>query len=282
MGLAWGACLAALFALACGPAVPDPIVDLPERPSDAPTGEEVARAVRGLNIEAREARIYTEIAQGNVPEWSRRMRRVDMRREVDGSEHEVSFWATPDYLAVGSDTAFFLFPLSPQTGQRVADLVNASLPTVPMVDAVWARARRRLAPITIEPDRDMTTVEYFEHHENLVQGQRMLQTVPRGALVAGHKKDVVLSTTLSANPGRVAIYGWHRLDGRPIQVLSTVLNDTWVDYSHGIRLVDRTVLIDGERRDLAEVLRDPSLAPLFSDGGVITSARYPLQRTGGW
>ena len=95
-----------------------------------------------------------------------------------------------------------------------------------------------------------------------------------GALVAGHKKDVVLTALLGSRPGKVAIYGWHRLDGKPIQPLYTGHTDRWVDYSHGIRLVSRAVLIDGEERDMAEVLRDTALAGILSDEGVIMQARY--------
>jgi hypothetical protein len=49
-----------------------------------------------------------------------------------------------------------------------------------------------------------------------------------------------------------------------------------VDYSHGIRLVLREIVVDGVRRDLADVLRDVTLAPLLSDQGVIATPRYAL------
>jgi len=271
---------AVLLCLACGPGAPAPVLDLPHRRSDAPGGTEVARDVRTLDLESREERIFAEVSQGNVPTWLRRLRRVEMTGELGARKYRVTFWVTPDYLAVGSDDDYVLVPLSPQTAQRIADLVGGSLPTPRMVDAVWASARARLAPIRIEPDEFMTTVRYFERHDRLVQGQRMLYGVPPGALVAGHKKDVVLSATLSANPGKVAIYGWHRLDGRPIQPLSTILGEGWVGYNHGIRLVDRGILLDGARRDLSAVLCDPEFAPLLSDDGVFAEARYPVQRGG--
>ena len=51
-----------------------------------------------------------------------------------------------------------------------------------------------------------------------------------------------------ANPGKIAIYGWHRLNGAPIQPLSTVHGACYADYSHGIRLVSETVLVDGKTR----------------------------------
>ena len=67
-----------------------------------------------------------------------------------------------------------------------------------------------------------------------------------------------------------------RQDGQPIQPLSTILGDSWVGYNHGIRLVGRIILIDGAMRDLSDVLCDPELAPLLSDGGVFVEARYPV------
>jgi hypothetical protein len=254
------------------------VLDLPPRPREAPGGTEVARDIRTLDLEAREERVFSEISQGNVPRWLRLLERVEMTGEVDGREHRVTFWVTPDYLAIGSDRDFFLVPLSPRTAQRIADLVGGSLPTPRMVDAIWASAHHRLAPIRIGPNEFMTTVRYFERHDRLVQAQRNLLRVPPGSFVAGHKLDVVLSATLSANPGQVALYGWHRPDGLPIQRLSTNRSDGWVAFSHGIRLVDRGILVDGDRMDLSDFLRDPGLALLLSDEGVIAAARYPVSR----
>jgi hypothetical protein len=47
-----------------------------------------------------------------------------------------------------------------------------------------------------------------------------------------------------------------------------------VDYSHGIRLVKREMMIDGKRVDFEAVLKDPNLCGAISDEGVI-EARYP-------
>ena len=55
-----------------------------------------------------------------------------------------------------------------------------------------------------------------------------------GELRAGHKKDVVITNLLSERPKRVAIYGWHFPSSEPIQPLTTVHVDWYVDYSHGI------------------------------------------------
>jgi len=67
----------------------------------------------------------------------------------------------------------------------------------------------------------------------------------------------------------VAIYGWHWPWGSPIQPLSTVHGARYADYSHGVRLVSETVLIDDEPRQISTVLEDPDLAGLLSDEGVL-------------
>jgi hypothetical protein len=48
-----------------------------------------------------------------------------------------------------------------------------------------------------------------------------------------------------------------------------------VDYSHGIRLVHRTILIDGEPHDLRDVLTDPARAALVGPDAVIRFPFYP-------
>jgi hypothetical protein len=63
----------------------------------------------------------------------------------------------------------------------------------------------------------------------------------------------------------VAIYGWHKPDGKPIQPLYTGHVDWYVDYSHGIRLVSRTVTLDGKERDLFDVLADPKTCAIVGE-----------------
>ncbi|NNF14947.1 MAG: hypothetical protein HKN72_17105 [Gemmatimonadetes bacterium] len=254
----------------------DPRLDLPLRPIDAPTGSELARELRGLELEEREQRVHREIVGGNVPDWLRRLRPVTVSGEVSGRRRTVTFWAAPDYLAVGSDENFLRIPLSPQTAWDIAEAAGAALPTPAMSDAIWQAADVRLGPTPIPPNRLMTTVPVFEDHQRKVQRQRDRAAAAPGALVAGHKKDVVLTPRLADQPGRVAIYGWHYLSGDPIQPLYLGHTDDWVDYSHGIRLVDDTVAVDGEMRSLAAALADPALAPLLSREGPI--ANVPIAR----
>lgn len=264
-----------LLCLACAPGPDPPTLPLPPRADAAPGGAEIARDIRTLDLGAREERIYAEISRGNVPTWLRQLRPVEVTDEIDGRGHRVTFWVTPDYLAVGSDTDYFLIPLSARTAQRVANLVGASLPTPRMVDAVWASADLRMEPIRLRPNEFMKTVGYFERHDHLVKAQRFLNDSPPGDFVAGHKLDVVIASRLFERTGDIALYGWHRSTGEVIQPLFVGATESLVTFSHGVRLVHRSVLVDGARRDLWDVLSDPGLAPILNDDGVVPQAYYP-------
>ncbi len=93
--------------------------------------------------------------------------------------------------------------------------------------------------------------------------------------VARGGRHVVVSNRLAERPNRVAIYGWHTADGRPIQPLTIVHVDWYVDYSHGVRLVRDTLEIGGQRFKIAELLADPEKCGLVSDEGPMTPPRYP-------
>jgi hypothetical protein len=50
--------------------------------------------------------------------------------------------------------------------------------------------------------------------------------------------------------------------------------DWFVDFSHGIRPVRRSMRVDGVTRSYEQILGDPHLAHLLSDEGIITALRY--------
>lgn len=93
-------------------------------------------------------------------------------------------------------------------------------------------------------------------------------------MVAGHKKDIVITPKLESAPGKVAINGWHQAGGKPIQPLYLGHTADWVDYSHGARFVDRDVLLDGNPVKIEMILADPKLSVLLSDEGPISNPRY--------
>ena len=75
---------------------------------------------------------------------------------------------------------------------------------------------------------------------------------------------------------RISLYGWHRKKGHPLQPLSRVHGISYVDYSHGIRLISRMMLIDGKLTDFSEILTSPTAARLLSGKKLQPSASFRL------
>jgi len=162
-------------------------------------------------------------------------------------------------------------PMTRQTAQRIADRFDCTLPTRKMVDAIDAAAEVRLAPQPLTEDRE--SVAAFLLANEKTEAQRAGK--PLGALTIGAKKDVVLSPRIHQRPDRVAIYGWRQLDGTPIQPLTTVHVNWYVDYSHGVRLVRDAITIEDEVIKITDLLRDPKRSALVSDEGPVDPPRYP-------
>ena len=231
----------------------------------------------------RENWIYAQVASGNVPNFLRTLVAVSTNAVISGTNHTVTYYVAPDYMAIGSDEDYFLEPMTPILAQRLTDLLGCSLPTRKMVNDIWTKAAVKLAPAPIPPSAEMITVPVFDQHNSMVRTQRLQQIAahPLGALVGGDKKDVVISTLIYNNlhtgvPKPVVIYGWHYLDGTHIQNEYNGHGETYADYSHGIRFVQNSILVDGVPTTIAKVLTNPTLSPLLSDEGVITVPRYTV------
>ena len=234
----------------------------------AETGTEFAQRVAGLTREAREAAVVTAVRNGHVPGWWRRFVEVKLGEAVIS--------VSPDYVCIGTEDDYWFAPLTPAAAQAVADELGCVLPTRKMVEAIWRAAPLKLEPVPIMPSKAMTTVPVFSQHTMKVREQRDAARVayPFGTLVAGHKKDVVITPRLETTPDRVAIYGWQRSDGTAIQPLYLGHAATWVDYSHGVRLVKRLMTVGGVATTVAAVLADAGKSALLSDEGPITHPRY--------
>ena len=156
---------------------------------------------------------------------------------------------------------------------EVADRYGFILPTRRMVDAIFEQSVFRFVPRPMPAGPQMRSTAYYLQHNRTIKDQRTACGIPPGALVSGHKKDVVLTNELMRVGGRVAIYGWHRPSGVPIQPLTTVHRADYADYSHGIRLVGSTVLLNGQPRSVFDVLEDSKTAGVLSDEGPIRRVR---------
>ena len=251
-------------ASAFGPADP-----FPARAANALTGSEFLARTSTMNAAEREQAIMAEITAGNVPDHIRALVPV----ELSYGEHRATIFVVPDYLAIGANEDYVIIPMMPRTAMHIAREFGYTLPTRKMVDDIHHGSSVQLTPVPMHPGGGMTSNAYYEEHDCRIK----LQLPPQSgepALIAGHKKDVVLTPRLLRQPDRVAIYGWHYPSGRRIQPLSLVHEVDYVDYSHGARLISRLAIVDGEPVDLAMVFGDKQLSPLVSDEGAVPIQSY--------
>lgn len=245
---------------------------IPARPAAAPGGSAVMASVETLRGKDRDAVLERQLLAGNIPPFLRDLVPVTLSGWTGGQRVRVTICVMPDYLSVGSNRDFVRTPLGLPAAAEIALRMGFLLPTPKMVDAIYAAARIRLAPQPMPAGDQMTSTDYLLRHDRTVDAQLGRNLGVPEELVAGQKKDVVMTNRLREHPGKVAIYGWHRGAGDPIQPLSTVHQAIYADYSHGIRLVSAMALVNGHPEPLAEVMQDPALAAVVSGEGPIADA----------
>lgn len=251
------------------------LFELPGRVMGSMNGSAFGASIMNMPSSlARELTIFQQLSLGNIPDFLRRGLPVN----VTSGTHAGTFWVMPDYLAIGENDDFLRMPMRPTTAQRAADLFHATLPTRKMVIEIWKALPLHLTPATMDWKGNMSSVAYFRDHN--AQIQRQLAGRPPELGVAGHHKDIVL--TAKRPKGNVAIYGWQKLDGKPIQgpdVQKSAHDIAYLDYSHGERFCSEQMLVDGELQYVVDVLQDPELCDLLSDEGVFADedVRYPTE-----
>jgi len=258
-----------------GCAAPPPPPEPPPPVAPEPvsiTGTEHALVVEPLPEDEQHRAALQALLAGHSPGFLDQLARIELRhRSDDGVLHRGTAWVTVDYLSIGTDEDHLVVPLDLPTALAVARDRGMLLPTPKLVDAIWEQADLRVAPDPMPPTERMRSMDYSLRHRD-----RIAQRLPRfarGLLVAGHKKDLVLTRKLLRRRERVAIYGWHRPDGTPIQPVSTWHGASYADYSHGVRLVSEDVIVDGQPMSLYDALADPVLAWVFSAEGPLPARR---------
>jgi hypothetical protein len=254
-------------------------LNIPPRLASYMTGTQFTAAIAPLSFTQRENLIYNEFIKGNVPNFLRTLCPVTSTALISGITQSVTYYVSPDYIAIGSDTDYFLCPMSPMVSKKIADSIGCTLPTRKMVNDIYAQSVLKLSPLTIPASGTMSSVQAFEQHNLMVGGQRSSFTNSLGTLTGGDKKDVVISNQIYTTANRVVIYGWHTAVGSPIQPLSNVHGDTYMDYSHGIRLVQNAVIYNGVPNTVKGILQSSTLNSLLSDEGTMSQPYYPYYLT---
>lgn len=253
----------------------DEAQEIPPRSVNAPTGSEFAEEVQRSEYASgyREQRILYELLHGNMPTWYRNLVDIEVRETIAGRPHVVVYRVMPDYLAIGSDEDYLRISMNPLTAQVFADAYGFMLPTRKMSQQIHAAAGVKLDPYAISPHS--VSFDLFVEHNAIIQRQCEQAGATPGELLAGHKKDVVISTRIDQSPANVMIYGWHDKSGRPLQPLSGAHYLWFTDYSQACRMVHRVVEVDGQSMSLGELLAHPVLHVLVSDEGPVRVPRYP-------
>lgn len=240
------------------------LINLPCRPSTSLGGLDFLQSnIKVPPNSKRESLFMNEFLSGNVPDFLRNT--VEIEISLDGNT--LKYYVLPNFLCIGSDTDYVHIPLEPGTAKKIADSTGCMLPTPKMAYQIWQKSTVKLTPRPNGPP--YTGIQQFT--EKLIQNEMSIKKqMPHnagGSLVSGHKKDVVICKRLLADPTKVAIYGWWFPDGKKIQPLNSVSHDRYYkDYSHGIRLVFQSAILNEQPCNLFEILSGP-LASIISDEG---------------
>lgn len=246
---------------------------IPNRQSNAVTGSEFIQANMNVSLVDRESNVLKEFLAGNVPNFLRSFIPVNVTIGNDS----ITYMVTNDYLSIGSDNDYVRMPMDPLTAQKIADQYDCTLPTKKMVVDIWKNSKYKLEPLPWGPpyDHSMMNTDRIKIHNQRIQDQLIGNDITK--LISGHKKDVVLSNKISPNnPNkRVVIFGWIQQNGQPIQGLNYWSHeDTYKDYSHGVRLIANDVMVNNKPMRIQDVFGDAKLASLISDEGILTFLRY--------
>ena len=229
----------------------------------------------GYNWKQRDSLTKVIVLQGGLPEFLRRFVPVQAtwRDTATGNKIKLTYYVAPDYLSVGGDEDWARVHITPFLAQELADSLHCFLPTRKMVDQIYQQAKIKLSPVPLYAFRDSTPT--FYHHHLIVEGQRK----SRKGLIAGIQKDIVTSGKLFTYPkmDRVAIYGWHQLNGKPIQPLYTGHVYWYVDYSQGVRLIYENVRVNGKWLHYSELFSNEKLKNLLCDESTCGTGRYPVK-----
>lgn len=255
----WGPIIFLLIFTACQTSKK---IQVPERNSSL-TGTEFYKLAAGMKWNEKDSFVIKEILAGNLPDFIKKFVPIKVSGidSSTGKKVQVIYFVSPDYLSVGNNTDWARVNITPMAAQKIADSFQCFLPTRKIVDDIYKKAKVKLEPVPMYAFRDSTPTMY--QHHLIIEGQRK----GRSGLIACIKKDVVISGKISRDPkqNRVAIYGWHKTDGKPIQPLYTGHVNWYVDYSQGIRLVFRKIKVNNKWVDYTDLLKNKRLKHFLCD-----------------
>jgi hypothetical protein len=222
---------------------------IPARPNGSLSGSQFGQSI--LNILATQQRDDLIVAQclaGNLPSTMRQFTEIT----VNAKGNTLTYFVSPDVLCVGDDVDFLRVSLNGYSARQIVDAFGCMLPTRKMADQIWKHADLKMSPTGMGASTHMTNTQTLIDHQRVIERQRKGRPFN---LIAGHKKDIIFHSQLLIHKNNICIYGFHQLNGQPIQGAQYLAHDIWYqDYSHSIRLVSRGALLNGKNVDLLELL----------------------------
>ena len=181
--------------------------------------------------------------------------------------------------------------------QQIADVLGCSLLTPKISDQMYVQSSTKILPwLDYDPSR-MMTIAWFKRSTAGINALLAKAGYTNG-LAMGIGKPWQLDNDLLLHPGRSENYGLYvpanlcpggRYSGvateasvsLPANRVRLLQGRGWAhtlgqsDYSELISLVNRNCEVDGQLRDLVDVLRDPDLAQYVSHNGPLKIVRQP-------
>lgn len=143
-------------------------------------------------------------------------------------------WVRVQYNGQTWDVApSYIAPVGIAEAEAIAAEHDCELPTPGLVDAIWKAADLKVVPLPRQHDgtpATMASQATFDDQYKRIQAEIGGRPYK---LIAGTHKDVVRDPTT----GKIGLYGWHMLNGVPIQPPYYHHAGAWIDYSQGVRLV---------------------------------------------
>jgi len=224
---------------------------------------------------------------GNIPDFLRHPKKISIPTRNGGT---ISVYAMPDYFAVGSNHDYVRFPMWPAMAQAIARQYDLSLPTRTVVDAIWNEAGRTGAQL---PASSLATTSFIRSEEDepylnspgfVLQRDREINDlmasrgIRPGTLIAGPKKELVVSNGAARNDRQIHFYGLYDANGKPIQrgPAHGPLGYRHDEYALGIRFLSQMVTVtdmNGNKKVISmnEALMDKDLSKDLNKVGWTTN-----------
>jgi hypothetical protein len=206
-------------------------------------------------------------------------------------DYKAELRVSSDALQIGEPGDSVRICVSAVLQQHIADWFDCILPTPKISDKIWQEAAVKLIPHPQTPDAQMGYTSRMAKHSKAIDNELSTKNYQKGDLISTVGKDWILVKKLLSKESLAANYGWHFAGsnfqgikgeatvsipgGRLIQGVGTAHNNLHEDYSQICRLIYRYCTVNGDKKDLADILSDPELAPLISHEGPLGFWRMP-------